>query len=169
MNAESNKSLKMPGKTIDKFIEDTFIREIGSLQQGKGKFVYLSFGLIAQGIESLGSLIDKYEIQKGGESRERFDNALINFLPDKYDQFTGKKDEPKEGISLYKELRCGLLHVAIPKSKVVLGENKNKGDKEHLEIYTFDDGTEDGQRKLFVNAEDFYEDFKSACETVVKN
>lgn len=157
----------MSGKTIAKFMEDTLIREIGEIQQGPGKFVYLSFGLISQGIEFLGSLVDEDEF-KDGYSRKRFDLALKKFFPKKYSEFTGTKDEPKEGISLYTELRCGLLHIVIPKGRIVLGEHKNQGHKKHLEIYIFIDGKGNESRKLFLSAEDLYENYKDACEMVVE-
>lgn len=149
--------------TLIEFINHVLIREIGYIQQGCGQsahqnhqHMYLSFGLISQGIELLGSLTDKYNFDKKGKSGERFNKGLKKFFKDDYRDYADKENE----YSLYKNLRCGLLHVVIPTKKLALGELKNDKNKcTHLGKYPSSDGAE----RLFLMAETFYEDFVEAC------
>lgn len=141
------------------FINHVLIEEIRKIQQEE-QHAYLSFGLIAQGIELLGSLIDKDEFHERGLSEKRFNAALINFFSTDYKKYANKSDD----FNLYKNLRCGMLHVVIPQNKLALGERKIDQDKyKHLEKYRDTAGNE----RLFLMAEDFYEDFRCACKRVI--
>ncbi len=61
-----------------------------------------------------------------------------------------------EPINLYGSFRCGLAHAVSPKSKITLS---SKGELGHLVI--------DEKGRLNLKIEDFYVDFKSACEFVI--
>ena len=140
------------------FIDQVLIDEIGEIQNDHK---YLSFGLISQGIEFLGSLTDKEELNmnRPGQSKIRFNSALINFFSNRdYHQFANDGNP----FNLYSNLRCGLLHVIMPKKNLLLGEIKYDNAKyEHLKLYS--DG---GTQKLFLMAEALYNDFKEACDLV---
>ena len=144
---------------IIEFINHVLIEEIRKIQQEE-QHAYLSFGLISQGIELLGSLIDKDEFHEHGLSKKRFNAALINFFSTDYKKYANNSGD----FNLYENLRCGMLHVVIPQNKLTLGERKIDQDKyKHLEKYRDPDGNE----KLVLMAEDFYEDFQCACKRVI--
>lgn len=146
---------------IVEFINQVLIEEIRQIQQQE-KHTYLSFGLISQGIELLGSLIDEHEINldRSGESANRFNAALIEFFGSDYSSYANKTDD----FNLFKNLRCGMLHIVIPTNKLALGERKHDYNKhKHLEKYRDHAGNE----RLFLTAEDFYEDFRCACKKVI--
>jgi hypothetical protein len=148
---------------LTKFIDHVLIKEINQIQNEHGQHKYLSFGLISQGIELLGSLGDKEEfnMDRLGESANRFNRGLNDFFGTEYHLYTDKNNDHY----LYKNLRCGLLHIVVPKNKIALGEiAKDKGTYEHLNIYEFADGS----RRLVLIAETFYLDFKKACEQAIE-
>ena len=145
---------------IIEFINHVLIDEIRVIQQDE-HHTYLSFSLISQGIELLGSLIDKDEFHKIGLSPKRFDAAINNFFTKGYKEYANKSND----FYLYKNLRCGMLHVLIPQNKLALGERKyDQGRYEHLKIYP----EISGNNRLILIAEDFYEDFKCACKEVIE-
>ena len=145
---------------LQNFIDQTLINGFKSIQQDPGNHKYLSFGLIAQGIEFLGSLIDGNEIEKAGLSRERFDSALKEFFDSKYHEYAVKEND----FNLYSNLRCGMLHIIIPTKNIALGEVKYDDIRNHLKILQFKDGI----KRLLLIAEEFYNDFKNACESVIR-
>ena len=143
------------------FIEQVLITEIRMIQQDYAtKHTYLSFGLLSQGIELLGSLTDEFDIGDRGHGKKRFNRALEEFFNASYKRFADNLDP----FNLYSNLRCGMLHIVIPKIKIALGERKNDlGRHKHLDIVK-DKG---GNNRLFLMAEDFYEDFRCACKKVI--
>jgi len=144
---------------IIEFIYKVLIEEIRQIQQGE-RHAYLSFGLISQGIELLGSLIDKDDFNTKNLSGKRFNAALKEFFGREYHKYATDRDD----FNLYANLRCGMLHVLFPQKKLLLGERKFDQHKyKHLEKYIYDDDNE----RLFLMAEDFYEDFRCACKKVI--
>jgi hypothetical protein len=145
------------------FIDHILITEIRRIQQDYDwKHTYLSFGLISQGIEFLGSLTDEFDLQmeRPGESKNRFNRAIQNFFNSPYHEYT----DDANPFSLYKNLRCGMLHIVLPKNKLLLGERQfDFGKYRHLWKYK----NESGNERLFLMAEDFYEDFRCACMRVI--
>jgi hypothetical protein len=110
----------------------------------------------------LGSLIDEFEINldRPGESATRFNAALIEFFSSDYASFANKTSD----FNLFKNLRCGMLHIIIPTDRLALGERKNvQNQHKHLEKYRDSFGNE----RLFLIAEDFYEDLRCACKKVI--
>jgi len=143
---------------IIEFIKVVLIQEFGDITD---RHKYLSFGIISQGIELLGACLDEHEFDKQGVSRDRFDLALEELFPEKYHEF-GKGANPEK--SLYKNIRCGLLHSIMPKINFALTEVKGNPREHHLKIFTLSDSSE---RYLLV-AEEFYEDFKCACYRLIE-
>lgn len=141
------------------YIEKVLVGEIQNIVNGHK---FLSFGLITAGIELLGILIDpsNNKFFEKGKSGERFRYAIKELFPNKYHQYNVKyKDDvvPDDKFDLYIELRCGLNHSTFPKPKIGLSEREHGG--ENLSIQ---------DRKLILLAEDFFDDFKEACEKVLK-
>lgn len=127
------------------FIQDILINEIGALTKTNA---YLSFVLIATGIEFLGRCIDdsvKWDAR--GLSSQLFNTSIDTLMP-KY-----------RSHNLYILLRCGLSHYLSPQKGLDISEAKH--GKVHLST--------DSKGNLILNIEDFYNDFKSACEQVIQN
>ena len=145
------------------FIDRILITEIRMIQQDYTvKHTYLSFGLISQGIEFLGALTDEFELQmdQPGESKNRFNRALTSFFKSSYHPYA----DAANPFNFYKNLRCGMLHIVVPKNKLVLGERHyDSGKYDHLKMYKDSFGND----RLFLMPEDFYEDFKCACTKVI--
>lgn len=128
------------------FIKSTLIDNIDKII--KSQQAYLSFALIAIGIEFLGKCInDDLKDWYKGSSGEQFNLAIEELMP-KY-----------RAYNLYSLLRCGMAHSMAPKDGLLLGED-SAGDV-HLAI------NERGYLTLTI--EQFFKDFKKACEIVVNN
>jgi hypothetical protein len=127
------------------FIAKVLIEEIGKITKTNA---YLSFVLIAIGIEFLGKCIndsiDNWNDRKV-KSEKLFNDAIRELMP-KYQPYR-----------LYQLLRCGLAHYLAPQEGIGLSELKNGT----VNLSTTSDGT------LVLNVEDFYNDFKCACEKVI--
>jgi len=132
--------------TQKEFIQNVLIIEIEDIVN---KHQYLSFGIITAGIELLGILIEspKNSFWIRDKSSSRFNNAIGDLFPAEYHQY--KK-------LLYEELRCGMNHAILPKANIALSERKH-GDK-NLSYKN---------NQLVLVAEDFFEDYKKACEKVI--
>ena len=138
---------------LKSIISDVLIDEVSDIVD---KHKYLSFGVISQGIEFLGACIDtekETEIHDRGQSRCRFNLAIEELFPDKYQD----KD-------LYVFLRCSMVHVLIPKKEIELIQRTEVGKfGQHLTMAMIRD-----EERLILVAEDFFEDFRNACNKVIE-
>jgi len=140
------------------FIDIVLIRDIKKVIDAD--CAYLAFGLIAQGIETLGAILDEKKIHDNdkGLSEKRFRSAirtLFNWQGSLYPKYAAENSE----YDLFEYLRCGMSHVLRPAGKVAFTtkkESKIDGTK-HLEV-----AKETG--KLILVIEEFYEDFHRACK-----
>lgn len=145
--------------TIKEFVEKTLIGEIRDIQQTNNHH-YLSFGLISQGIEFLGCLLDGKGFFKVNKSKERFRNAIDKLFPETYRPYNFENGQ----YDLYDGLRCGLLHVYLPKSHIELiqkSEISNFGN--HLEIKRIRN-----KEMLILVSEELFSDFEKACKEVLR-
>ena len=130
------------------FIKAVLIDELGTMIE---EHPYISFIMMGIGIEFLEKCIDSTltDWNKSGRSGDDFDDA-IKHIPSlqKYEHYLTTYD-------LYGSFRCGLAHAIAPKIKITLSSKDQMG---HL--------VEAGGR-LNLKAEDFYNDFKLACEHVI--
>lgn len=111
---------------------------------------FYSWSLMMAGVELLGTFLDNNNpIFVDRESANRFKDAIDKLFPQQYHQYKDK---------LYKELRCGVNHYTLPKQTIILSERVY--NKQNLSL--------DGNGNLILVAEDFFKDFKNACETVTK-
>jgi hypothetical protein len=111
---------------------------------------YISFIMMGIGIEFLGKCINSgLRDWSSGASGKVFGNA-VKSIPSlqRYQQYLTSHD-------LYGSFRCGLAHAVSPKYKITLS---SKQERAHL--------VDDGGR-LNLKVEDFYADFKLACEHVI--
>lgn len=132
------------------FIKTVFIDELGSLINDRP---YISFMIMGIGIELLGKCIDQdlEDWNRPKRSKRDFNDALKN-IPSfqKYKPYIDKYD-------IYSAFRCGLLHSAVPKYAITLS---SKNEQAHLV---------ESNDRLNLKVEDFYQDFKEACEFVIND
>ncbi|MFZ4856806.1 MAG: hypothetical protein ACOYL3_10455 [Desulfuromonadaceae bacterium] len=137
------------------FIDRVLICDIGKVI--KAECAYLAFGLIAQGIETLGAILDEQEIHDICLAEVRFRNAvatLFNGQGSLYPKYASADSE----YDLFKYLRCGMAHVLRPAGKIGFTTRKQsiENGTKHMEV-----SKETGQLILVI--EDFYSDFEKAC------
>ena len=139
----------MKNVTPKEFIDSLFIQELGVLVSTSP---YLSFMIISIGIEFLGKCLEtnQKDWHQRNESKKNFVKAL-NDLPslNKYLNYHAK-------FNFYDGLRSGLLHAAIPTGKITLSSRDELG---HLQQST--------NESINLKIEDFYKDFKEACEHII--
>lgn len=132
--------------TTKEFIQKVFIEETGRLIDAG--FYHFGFVLMAQGLETLGSFLDKKPLKARDQSKLRFSHAINRLMPKEYAPLN-------DNHKLYDQLRASLAHTFTVSRHIYL---TSKTDKEfgndHLKIV--DD-------KLVLVAEYFYDDFKKAC------
>ena len=147
------------GKFIKMYPKD-FIKKvlIDEMQDIVAKHPYSAFVLICSGIEFLGKCIDTQtqDWNKYKPNGEQFKCAIIKLFPSKYHQYCDL---------LYQQLRNGLVHSLIPKSKIGLF---SKNDEIYYKIFNekhpiFDED----KNRLKIGIEYFYNDFVEACKKVL--
>ena len=128
------------------FIEQTLIGEYGGIVN-EGKHDYLSFLLIACGIEFLGRCMEPmgtdWQLHKYGG---QYFKDGITLFPECYQK---KSDIPNQ---LYLGLRCGICHSLLLKVGIIVSST----DTQNLD-----------NTPILLNIHTFYQDFKSACEKLL--
>ncbi len=129
------------------FINQVFISELETLST---KNHYISFALIAIGIEFLGKCLDKEakDWNTPNRSRKNFSNAIDSLVA--FEKYRTIRDE------LFEDLRCGFAHSFVPGSRLTIS---SKNEKENL--------VKTGEITN-LRCEDFYQVFKKACQEVIE-
>jgi len=142
------------------FIQKVLIDEFKEIQQDEGH-PYISFSLICQGIEFLGACLDSEPFSAKGLSAPRFRRAMYDLFPTSYRKFNQGTGKP---FDLYENLRCGLIHVILPGSRLDLirRTEKAKFSANHLEVKEIQ-----GIDRLVLVSEDLFEDYERACEEII--
>lgn len=130
------------------FIKTVLIDELGQLIP---THPYISFVMMGIGIEFLGKCLDSAHSDWNvpGRSAANFKEAILT-IPSlqRYRTYL-------HSHKLYSSFRCGLAHAVSPKLQVTLSSKKEMG---HL--------VQHGS-SVNLKAEDFYADFRAACEHVI--
>lgn len=131
------------------FINQVLIKEIDEIHI---EHPYIAFCIMAIGIEFLGKCLNEFDDwNKPGRSRDDFELAVNNL----------NSLEPYRNLlksyRLWDSLRNGFAHSFVPKSTLTLS---SKNEAKHLE--------EISAKTINLKCEDFYNDFKKACEEVVE-
>ena len=142
---DSNK--KMDEK---EFIQKVILNEVARLQ--KHDFYYLSFFVLSQAIEFLGSFLDKKPFRAKQQSKQRFSNAISTLFSSKYQRLNSND-------WLYHKLRSHLAHSFVPSSWIDFTSKAENPKAIHLSRIN--------KKTVFV-AEDFLIDFESACQKLFK-
>lgn len=131
------------------FIQKVLIEEVGEIHLSHP---YISFLTMAVGIEFLGKSLNEYEDwNEPHRSRKDFElaiNTLTSF--DKYKPLLASHD-------FWTSFRNGFAHSFVPKGTISLS---SKNEAPHF--------TDTSLPKVNLRCEDFYIDFKNACEEVIK-
>jgi hypothetical protein len=131
------------------FIEHVFLAE---LSQIAATHHYISFSLIGLGTEFLGACLDNYDFEEQRLSALRFRGAVRALYPGTYHQHADL---------MAKHLRNGFAHQFRPGTRLELSkraEAPSRGWK-HLQPTT--------EGRVCLIAEDLYEDFATACKSVM--
>jgi hypothetical protein len=152
-------STRIETKDLDWFIDTVMVRNIGQMVETEGLH-YLSFGLIAVGIEVLGACHDPHAFTAQGHSRERFKSGIDRYMS-RINKLYAKFNDPKSGFFLYKFLRCGMVHNLRPTSRILFTTSAEAvaDGTAHLHVNR-DTG------RLILVAENFYKDFARACRSL---
>jgi hypothetical protein len=142
-----SKFISMTHLTPKKFIEQVFISELEELSKVNH---YISFAIMATGIEFLGKCLDN--TAKDWNVRNRTEQNFKSAI-DTLDAFVNYRQHKH---ILYTDLRCGFAHSFVPGPKLSLS---SKNETENL---TVNEGI------LNLRCEDFYKDFKAACKEVIE-
>jgi len=135
--------------TPKQFIQNFLINEIGEIHTNHS---YISFAIMAIGIEFLGKCLNECEDwNKGGRCEKDFDKA-INSL----NSFSSYRPLLKSH-NLWDSLRNGFLHSFVPKNTIRLSSKDEAGHLQNI-----------SPTQINIKCENFYADFKGACEEVVK-
>lgn len=135
--------------TPKQFIQQVLIDEVGEIHL---KHPYISFATMAIGIEFLGKCLNSHEDWNhyaSGVPRQDFERA-INQL----DSFS-KYRTYLLSHNLWDALRNGFSHSFVPKNTLSLS---SKSEMTHLVNHG---------NKVNLKCEDFYSDFKLACEEII--
>jgi hypothetical protein len=132
------------------FINLVFITELSDIVE---HHPYIAFMLMGAGLEFLGKCISGKDSHWHvvGKSRRDFEKSVRQLAAlKKYKPYLSKTS-----YDLYGSLRCGLIHSGKPKYKITLS---SKNEMAHLIEHN---------GRLNLRCEDFYSDFKQACEEVI--
>jgi hypothetical protein len=141
-----NRNFKDFLKTVSDDLEA--LLKIDNDKDGKPDFRYHMFILLSVGIEMLGATFDSYDWFTPRQSEKRFNNALEKI----------KSLNKYKNCDLYEHLRCGMAHVYVPNNKIGIN-TKSEGGKNLDKI----------SDKTLIQIEQFYLDFKMACEEVINS
>ncbi len=132
----------------EEFIKSRLLLESRKLKEAG--FIFPTFLLVSQGIETLGAFLDTKPIAVKSQSKKRFHLAIKHLFPKQYQDLT-------EGDWLYKQLRCNLSHMCSGGGFIIFSSEKEKAGM-HLELV-------DGKRLFLMEA--LVSDFQKACNNVI--
>jgi len=140
------------------FRRKVYIENVGEILN-KHKYHYISFGLLGTGIEFLGKCINQTENPTWHENtrglgKRNFDLVLTDLMT----RYSAYKDSYK----LCDSLRNGMAHAFQPKNKIELTHKVEADDRGWIDL------TINSNDRLVIVAENFYDDFKTACLEVIR-
>lgn len=133
------------------FIRITFLDQYKKIAY---EYYYISFVLIAIGIEFLGKCLDeKVSWQQSGFSKTHFDKTINELMP---------KYKPYNDIfHLADSLRNGMAHAFLPKSGIGFT------NREEAKRY-YNRNLKITNKQLTLVAENLYDDFEAACKKILE-
>lgn len=135
--------------TPKEFINQVFISELSTI---KDTNPYISFAIMATGIEFLGKCLDSaarhWNVPK--KSQINFEFAINNL--DSLEKYRPYLNSHR----IWDSLRNGFAHSFVPKFPLTLS---SKNELNHMAIH--------GNNRLNLKCEDFYQDFSNACKEII--
>jgi len=132
----------------EEFIQLRLLNESKKLLEAG--FIFPTFLLVSQGMETLGAFLDNKPIAVKAQSKKRFHLAIEELFPVEY-------KELKANDWLYKQLRCNLSHMCSTGAFIIFSSQK-ESTHTHLELLN-------GKRVFLV--ENLVHDFHKACFRVI--
>lgn len=134
--------------TPKQFIQNVLINETGEIHKNHA---YISFAVMAIGIEFLGKCLNEFEDwNEPNRSKADFEFAINNL-----NSFSSYRPL-LTSHNLWTSLRNGFLHSFVPKNTISLS---SKDETAHL--------VQISPTQINLKCEDLYNDFKGACEEVL--
>jgi hypothetical protein len=133
----------------EEFIQHRLLNESEKLLEAG--FVFPTFLLVSQGIETLGAFMDKKPIAVKAQSKKRFHLAIALLFPQEYQDLTTND-------WLYKQLRCNLSHMCSTGAFIMFSSQK-ESTYTHLDLLN--------DKRVFL-VEDLVRDFHKACYRVIE-
>ena len=153
----------MPTLTLEDFINETIIRNL-KVMVDTPELKYLSFIVMSSAIEFLGACLDNKDFNVEDRVRIRFEGSIKSLRS--FSSYKGYLYNGGKGYDLYKELRCGMIHNALPMSKIELIQRAEiKSGIAHLREYNFNRKT--NPTRLVLVCEDLYDDIKAAATETI--
>lgn len=139
--------------SVEEFVRRVLLRDLRRMIY-EAKLHYLGFGSIAVGIEFLGACVDDHPFHASSHSAERFKRGIDDFMSKSDSRYKKYQD------SLYKHLRCGIAHVMRPGGKVLFTSRDESVQDQTHHFQIIND-------QLLLVCEDFYDDFGTACQSLI--
>ena len=133
------------------FIQKVFINDVEKLVESG--LHHFAFVVMAQGLEVLGSFLDQKPLKAKDQSKLRFSHAINRLMPREYARLN-------DNHRLYDQLRASLAHT-FTSGRYVFLTSKSNPDYGNNHLQTVND-------KLILVAENFYFDFKKACNRLLE-
>lgn len=133
----------------EEFIQRRLLEESQNLLEAR--FFFPAFFIVSQGIETLGSFLDKKPLGAKNQSKKRFHLAIKELFPEEYADLSDRD-------WLYKQLRCTVSHMSSPGGFIVL-ESQATSKNTHLQLVA--------SKRIFI-IEDLVADFQQACIRVIQ-
>jgi len=113
---------------------------------------YMSFVILSGMIEFLGKCFSRRnDFQESNHSKGDYYDVINNLESLQKYKIFNEGDEKEKRNHMYKELRCGMVHALLPKTKIKLTSTDNE-----LRNYT-------------IGARELYSDIKNAWEEIYEN
>jgi hypothetical protein len=139
------------------FIDDVLRRDLKAAVESASGTV--SFALIAQGVTTLGALVDGGDLQNDSLAERRFSETVRHFFPSRYAAY----NSPNAWCLFHEATRFAVFHSLRKSSRVALFR---RADASAQGLYHLTIWEHEGERRLVFVLEDFFEDFCAACEAV---
>lgn len=133
--------------TAREFIQETLIKEFADIVNGEKEHNYISFLLISCGIEFLGKCMAPVGTDWHHRASEQYFKQGISLFPDPY------KQQDIDDV-LYHGLRCGICHALLPKNELIVSSTEEQ---------------DLNSNPIRLNIHTFFDDFKKACTSLLKN
>lgn len=139
------------------FIDESLAAEIAKAVEAGA--VSVGFRAITQGIVVLGALVDGAPFHLESLTDQRFKETLRHFFPSQYKTY----NNPNSACFFYEDLKFVMAHPLRSDTRTIF---LNRAQARPQGISHLMSTEIDGRKKVILVLEDFFEDFKGACEQV---